>query len=69
MRVGRKSFCPTLTKTKNTMKKNYSTPETAFVNVLVDSFICEGTQIPVDRNPGTPAANRQQGAWGDVWKK
>ncbi len=59
-------------KDKTIMKRNYSTPKVASVEMLVNSFICDGSSY--DRVPVTPeikpsAGKEQQSQWGNVWGK
>ena len=53
------------------MKNTYVKPTASAVNMFVDSFICNDSNvIPVDPvTPGTPAANKQEGTWGNLWNK
>lgn len=52
------------------MKRKYSHPDVASVEMLVNSFICDGSnRIPVTDEVKPAAGREQQGQWGNVWGK
>ena len=56
------------------MKNTYVKPTANAVNMFVENFICVNSPgdnvVPVDPvTPGTPAANKQEGTWGNLWNK
>ena len=54
------------------MKKNYLKPETEQVNLLVETFILDGSIIPGgdgEAGNGDLSTGRHRGEWGNVWGK
>jgi hypothetical protein len=49
------------------MKQNYIKPEAIVEELAVETMLATSDRIPLDKEPGTPAANGRRGEWGNLW--
>ena len=56
------------------MKRNYLTPDMAFMNIECETIIATSPAATIGIDKGGQGgaeqlSNKQQGAWGNVWNK